>query len=82
MDHRERFHRIFRFKDVDRVCDYEFGFWAETMDRWHREGLPLEKRDNRGIELYLGLEGWDCLEFLPVKNGLWPDPPQADHRGR
>ena len=75
MDHKERFHRIFQFKDVDRVCDYEFGFWAETMDRWHREGLPLEKRDNRGIELYLGLEGWDCLEFLPLKTGLWPVPP-------
>ncbi len=51
---------------MDRVCDYEFGFWAETMDRWHREGLPLEKRDNRGIELYLGLEGWDGY---PVKGG-------------
>ncbi len=70
MDHRERFQRIFQFKDVDRVCDYEFGFWVETIDRGHREGLPLEKRDNRGIELHLGLEGCDCLEFLPLKTGL------------
>jgi uroporphyrinogen decarboxylase len=77
LNHRERFHRIFQFKDVDRVCDYEFGYWDETIDRWHREGLPLEQRDNRGVEKYLGLEGYDCLEFLPVKMGLWPVPPAS-----
>ncbi len=75
MDHRERFLRVFRFKDVDRVPDYEFGYWTETIDRWHREGLPLEKRDNRDIELYLGLEGWDCGEWLPIRTGLWPTLP-------
>jgi hypothetical protein len=76
LNHRERFLNVFRFKDVDRVCDYEFGYWTETIDRWHREGLPLEKRDNRGIELYLGLEGWDCCEWLPIRSGLWPTLPE------
>jgi len=61
---------------VDRVPDYEFGFWTETVDRWHREGLPLEKRNDRDIELYLGLEGWDCGEWLPVRAGLWPPLPE------
>jgi uroporphyrinogen-III decarboxylase len=76
MNQRERFLRTFRFKDVDRVPDFEFGFWDETIDRWHREGLPLEKRNNRDIELYLGLEGWDCGEWLPVRTGFWPPLPQ------
>ena len=62
MNHLERFHRVFEFKEVDRVPDYEFGYWTETVDRWHREGLPLEKKTHRDIELYLGLEGWDCVE--------------------
>ena len=75
MNHRERFLRTFQFKDVDRVPDYEFGFWAETIDRWHREGLPLEKKTNRDIEIYLGLEGWDCGEWLPVRTGFWPPLP-------
>ena len=76
MNHRERFLRTFQFKDVDRVPDYEFGFWNETIIRWHREGLPLEKRTNRDVELYLGLEGWDCLEWLPIRTGFWPPLPE------
>jgi len=75
MNHRERFLRTFQFKEVDRVPDYEFGFWDETIIRWHKEGLPPEKRTNRDIELYLGLEGWDCIERLPVRTGFWPPLP-------
>ncbi|MCX8170416.1 MAG: hypothetical protein N3E47_00375, partial [Candidatus Bathyarchaeota archaeon] len=51
-------------------------YWTETIDRWHREGLPLEKKTDRDIELYLGLEGWDCIEMLPIRTGLWPTPPE------
>jgi len=76
LNHRERFLRTFEFKDVDRVPDYEFGYWDETIDRWHREGLPLEKKTNRDIELYLRLEGWDCIEMLPIRTGLWPVLPE------
>jgi len=72
LNHRKRFIGTFRFKDVDRVPDYEFGYWTETIDRWHAEGLPLDKRDDREIELYLGLEGWDCGEWLPIASGFWP----------
>ncbi len=75
MNHLERFHRVFRFMEVDRVPDYEFGYWVETIDRWHREGLPTDKKTNKDVELYLGLEGWDCIEMLPVRTGLWPTPP-------
>ncbi|MBS7656461.1 hypothetical protein KEJ33_00855 [Candidatus Bathyarchaeota archaeon] len=75
LNHRERFLRTYEFKEVDRVPDYEFGFWTETIDRWHREGLPMEKRDMRDIELYLKLEGWDCLEMVPVRTTFWPPLP-------
>jgi len=75
MNHLERFHRVFEFKDVDRVPDYEFGYWTETIDRWHGEGLPFDKKTNRDVELYLGLEGWDCVERLPVRTGFWPTLP-------
>lgn len=61
---------------MDRVPDYEFGYWTETIDRWHREELPLEKKDHRSIELHLGLEGWESIEKLPVRSGLWPTLPE------
>lgn len=76
LNHKERFLNTLHFKDVDRVPDYEFGFWTETIDRWHKEGLPLDKRNIRDIELYLGLEGWDCGEWLPIRTGLWPPLPE------
>ena len=76
MNHKERFLRTFQFKDVDRVPDYEFGYWTETIDRWHKEGLPLEKRTHGDVELYLGFEGWDCGERVPVRTDLWPPLPE------
>jgi uroporphyrinogen decarboxylase len=48
-------------------------FWAQTIDRWHREGLPQEVRTNKDIEYYFGLEGWEGRgEWLPINNSLWP----------
>jgi len=76
LNHRARFLRTLNYKDVDRVPDYEFGCWSDTIDRWHKEGLPQEKQNNRDIELYLGLEGWDCRESVPIRSGLWPPLPQ------
>jgi len=76
MNPRERFLRVMRFEDVDRLPSYEFGYWNETIDRWHAQGLPLELKSNRDIELHFGLEGWDCGEWLPVVTGMWPAIPE------
>jgi uroporphyrinogen decarboxylase len=85
VNQRERFLRVFQFREVDRVPDFEFGYWRETIDRWHGEGLPLAKRDHRDIERFLGLEGWESVEQLPVRTGLWPTLPERileEHEGR
>ncbi|HEY3280909.1 MAG TPA: uroporphyrinogen decarboxylase family protein [Armatimonadota bacterium] len=42
MTHRERLLATLRFQPVDRVPDYEFGAWEQTIVRWHEEGLPEE----------------------------------------
>ncbi len=43
MNARERFHATCRFETVDRPFRFEtIGFWPETIDRWHNEGLPEE----------------------------------------
>jgi|YelNatPaOPRAMG01_1025707.scaffolds.fasta_scaffold51702_3 uroporphyrinogen decarboxylase len=74
LSHRERFLRVFEYKDVDRVPNYEFGCWGDTIRRWHKEGLPPSLTTNAEIERYLGLEGFDCLEYIPVNTGLCPHP--------
>ncbi|HIE28720.1 TPA: hypothetical protein EYP66_15685 [Candidatus Poribacteria bacterium] len=40
MTHRERLLKTLRYEPVDRVPDYEFGAWEQTVVRWHKEGLP------------------------------------------
>jgi len=43
MNHREKFLRTCRYQTVDRVPDYEFEAWEQTIHRWCREGnLPME----------------------------------------
>ncbi|MHB1319814.1 MAG: hypothetical protein ACYCYF_14470, partial [Anaerolineae bacterium] len=42
MDSRERFLATMAFAQVDRPHLWEFGYWAATMRRWYREGLPRE----------------------------------------
>ena len=75
MNERERFLRTMNFEAVDRLSDFEFGYWTETIDRWHEQGLPIELKNNRDIELYFKLEGWDCLDNLPVITDMWPGLP-------
>ena len=40
MTHRERAMAWLTGRKADRVPDYEFGGWDQTIDRWHKEGLP------------------------------------------
>lgn len=77
LTHRERLLRVLEFKSVDRVPNYEFGYWDETLDRWHIEGLPLYVKTSRDVEKYLGLEGLESMEAVPVVIGIWPPPIQV-----
>lgn len=77
LTHRERLLRVFEFKSVDRVPNYEFGYWRETIDRWHREGLPIEVKTDAEVEQYLGLEGLESIDRVSVVVGLWPRPPEV-----
>ena len=42
MTNRERVLATYRHQPVDRVPDWEFGAWQQTIERWHEEGLPKE----------------------------------------
>ena len=40
MTHRERFSAWLDYQPADRMPVYTFGYWDETLARWHQEGLP------------------------------------------
>jgi len=53
LTNRERFNRTLRFEPVDRCPIWHVGEWAETLTRWHREGLPVDVSD---VVAYLGFD--------------------------
>ena len=72
LTHRERFRRQMHFQTVDRGVHWEFGYLQETIDRWHKEGLPAEITGGEGagsIESYFGV---DPVAWAPTSTGLIP----------
>jgi len=76
MNLRERFLNTFHYEEVDRVPDFEFGYWQETLENWVEEGhLPQqiiaegEGDINRKAEEYFGFEQ---RETLPVSVDMHP----------
>jgi len=63
LTHRERFHKLFNFQEVDRIPCYFFGSWAETKARWVKEGFK---------EIIPGHTNWH-VDAGPQLEGMDPD---------
>jgi len=63
LSHRQRFHNIFNFKEVDRIPCYFFGSWSETKARWVKEGFK---------EIAPGTTNWQS-DPGPQLPGMDPD---------
>ncbi len=72
MTTQERFNKVMHWQEPDRVPNMDFGYWEETIAKWHEQGLPEAVKTNEDVEGYLGLEGTEIIPWLPVKNGLFP----------
>ena len=73
LSHRERFLRTLRFEPVDRLPDYEFSAWQQTIDRWLQEGLPPCPNATSGpLEAYFDVDTAEFGPNLTVRNGLCP----------
>ena len=60
MTNRERFHALMHGEAADEFCQFEAGYWPETLERW---------RDHRGITQRGRKDGGSIPEYLdyPVK---------------
>jgi len=57
MTTRQRFRAVMNFEPFDRLPLVEWaGWWDETIDRWHGEGLPPELTDRYDICRHFGLD--------------------------
>lgn len=66
---RERFRRVMFFQEVDKLPNFEFGYWDRTLENWRRQGLPDWVVDERTAYEYFGIENWT---WLPVNTSLTP----------
>jgi len=70
---RERLLATLRYQPVDRVPDYEFGAWEQTIDRWHSEGLPEHLTDYWGaIPEYFRTDDFGHELNIRINIGLCP----------
>ena len=72
MTTRERFNKTLHWQKTDRAPNMDFGYWEETITKWHEQGLPSHVKTNIDVENYLGLEGAEKIPTLPLHNGLFP----------
>jgi uroporphyrinogen decarboxylase len=66
----DRFNAIMDFKKPDRIIDAEFGYWDDTLKRWHNEGLPEFVNSNEKADIYFGFDEWK--KSIPCKLYLVP----------
>ncbi|MHB9031953.1 MAG: uroporphyrinogen decarboxylase family protein [Anaerolineae bacterium] len=83
MNTRDRFRNILRGRPVDRLPRFEWAiWWQQTIDRWHAEGMPIEKSawNDYGVTAimeYWGLDpAWQAMPRSSAPTmppNLWPD---------
>lgn len=86
--HRERLLRALSRQPVDRVPDYEFRAWVQTIDRWRGEGMPIPMLVGMGsptgyLEHYFGTDDAEYGPGLSVNTRLLPafEPQVIEERG-
>lgn len=84
MTDRQRFLATMRYEPRDRPPLCDFGFWPETIDRWHEQGLPRRVQSGNDHDVAQNFFGMDHYTGGPGVNvGLCPafEAEQVEDRG-
>lgn len=74
----DRAYRVFTYQSVDRVPDFEFGYWPQTIRRWLNEGLPKEYETEKNQMFSAKLDaffGMDSGEAVGINSRTGMNPP-------
>ncbi len=76
MNDRQRFIATMHYQPRDRAPICDFGFWPETIDVWHAQGLPAEVgggHDTTSTDKFFGMDQYYHYHGGPDVNcGLYP----------
>lgn len=74
MTNRERLRRTLNFEPVDRLPMTEWAtWWDKTLERWHKEGLPVNLIDHAEIHNYFGLDSHQQYWISPCEPAVQRD---------
>jgi uroporphyrinogen decarboxylase len=84
MKTKERFLATMHFEEVDRIPNWEMGFWNETIRRWHKEGLPqdIHLREFFDFDRYQGIFSSDRYIILGMVPSFEEKVIEEDNRYR
>ncbi|MFP4380183.1 MAG: hypothetical protein ACLFUS_06750 [Candidatus Sumerlaeia bacterium] len=57
----ERFQRVMHYQTYDKLPNFEFGYWNDTLKDWHSQGLPESVTDEKTAYEYFGIENYHVL---------------------
>jgi len=72
MNESQRFLKYMQFQAVDRIPLMEMGVWPETLESWHRQGLPERVTCLRHLEDHLHLDRSFNMNWLPINHDVYP----------
>ena len=88
LTNRERLLRTLRRQPIDRMPDFEFRAWVQTIDRWQHEGMDISALAGMGnptgyLEHFFGTDDADYGPGLSVNVRLLPafEPEVIEERG-
>lgn len=83
LSHRDRWVRTLRFQAVDHVPDEEFGYWTDTLQVWHDQGLPASINSDPAADRFFGFAPRHRVPVhLGVHPGFTPRVLEEDDRHR
>jgi uroporphyrinogen-III decarboxylase len=71
MTNKERFIKTLSFENVDRIPIMDFGYWRETIEVWHSQGLPDCITTDSQVEEFCGLDkGFELCMLNGVRRSI------------
>jgi uroporphyrinogen decarboxylase len=55
---RERYRAAMFYRVCDKLPNFEFGYWRETLKEWHGQGLPGTISNQKDAYDFFGIENW------------------------
>ncbi len=74
MNYLDGFRKVMRGEPSDFIPNWELGCWGQTIERWRREGMPVDRARTGDMNMFEGDDflGLDRRAFANLNTGMIP----------